>query len=466
MSAPERLRDDDDGTSPAAEARRLVSLSTPAPEITLAGFLRHARGAPRFCWDNAREQSAFAASGVALEISGWGEARFGSVARKARALFEGALIPSNKPLAAPQLFGGFAFRADFLPDRAWADFPPAHFVLPHFQLARAGGEAWLTINALAPWDDDPEQVLPDLAAALAAKRNALETELSTDAPAPKLSALDYPMSYDDWTRAIHALTREMAGPDRALDKAVLARAAEAHFDRAPDVDRALSYLAERYPGTYRFLFEPRAGHAFFGATPELLVRVNGLRLETMALAGSIGRGKTPAEDVQLGAELLASAKDRSEHAIVITAIQRVLQPFACAIHTGDTGLLKLSNIQHLHTPVTAELQGRLGVLPLVEALHPTPALGGQPRARAMAAIAAQEPVTRGWYAGPIGMLDARLDGAFAVGIRSAVAESMQQRAWLYAGCGIVAESEPEREWRESALKFKPMLEALGIREGR
>lgn len=462
MSVPERLRDD--GAAPPAETRRLISLSTPAPEITLAGFLRHSRGAPRFCWDNAREHSAFAASGVALEISGWGEARFDSITRQARALFDGALIPSNPTLAAPLLFGGFAFRDDFLPDRAWADFPPAHFVLPHFQLARSGGEAWLTINALAPWEDDPELVLPDLAAALEAKRNAIETEPLTDALPPRLSALDYPMSYDDWTRAIRALTGDMAGPDPVLDKAVLARAAEAHFDRAPDVDRALSYLAERYPGTYRFLFEPRAGHAFFGATPELLVRVRGAHLETMALAGSIGRGKTPAEDAQLGAELLASAKDRSEHAIVIAAIQRVLQPFVRALQTGDTGLLKLSNIQHLHTPLTAELRGQPGVLPMVEALHPTPALGGQPRDRAMAAIAAQEPVTRGWYAGPIGMLDANLDGAFAVGIRSAVAESTQQRAWLYAGCGIVAGSEPEREWRESALKFKPMLEALGIRE--
>ncbi len=465
MSAPERLRDDDGSGLPVVEARRLISLSTRAPEITLAGFLRHSRGAPRFCWDNAREHSAFAASGVALETSGWGEGRFESIARQTRAVFDGALIQSSEPLAAPRLFGGFAFRADFLPDRAWADFPPAHFVLPHFQLARAGGEAWLTINALVPWDEAPAQLMPDLAAALEAKRNALETELSSDAPAPKLSALDYPMSYDDWTRAIHALTGEMAGPDRTLEKAVLARAAEAHFDRAPDVDRALSYLAERYPGTYRFLFEPQAGHAFFGATPELLVRVNGARLETMALAGSIGRGKTPAEDAQLGTELLASAKDRSEHAIVIEAIQHTLQPFAREVQTGDTGLLKLSNIQHLHTPVTAELNGRPGVLPLVEALHPTPALGGQPRARAMDAIAAQEPVTRGWYAGPIGTLDANLEGAFAVGIRSAVADSTQQRAWLYAGCGIVAASEPEREWRESALKFKPMLEALGIREG-
>ncbi len=465
MSAPERLRDDDGGTTPSIEARRLISLSTPAPEITLAGFLRHARGAPRFCWDNARETSAYAAAGAALEISGWGEARFDNIGRQARALFDGALIPANQPMAAPRLFGGFAFRDDFLPDRAWADFPPAHFVLPHFQLARAGGEAWLTINALAPWDDDPALLLPELAAALEAKRNALETEILSDAPAPHLTALDFPMSYEDWTRAIVALTGEMTGPDRTLEKAVLARAAEAHFDRAPDVDRALSYLAERYPGTYRFLFEPRAGHAFFGATPELLVRVNGARLETMALAGSIGRGKTPAEDAQLGAELLASVKDRTEHAIVIKAIEQALQRFSRAVHTGDTGLLKLSNIQHLHTPLTAELDGRPGVLPLVEALHPTPALGGQPRTRAMTAIAEQEPVTRGWYAGPIGTLDANLDGAFAVGIRSAVAESTQQRAWLYAGCGIVAASEPEREWRESALKFKPMLEALGIREG-
>jgi menaquinone-specific isochorismate synthase len=123
------------------------------------------------------------------------------------------------------------------------------------------------------------------------------------------------------------------------------------------------------------------------------------------------------------------------------------------------GVHKLRNIQHLFTPVRARLLAPDGVLPLVHLLHPTPALGGSPRALAMQFIQKAEPVPRGWYAAPVGWIDYRLDGAFAVAIRSAV--SQENRAWLYAGAGIVADSQPRREWEETALKFQPMLHALG-----
>ena len=132
------------------------------------------------------------------------------------------------------------------------------------------------------------------------------------------------------------------------------------------------------------------------------------------------------------------------------------------LHVAETGIYRLSNIQHLYTPITGHLQESGGVLPVVAALHPTPALGGDPRRRAMQVIRESEPVPRGWYAAPVGWLDRHMDGQFAVAIRSAVAQ--EQRVWLYAGAGIVAESVPEKEWAETALKFRPMLDALGIRE--
>jgi menaquinone-specific isochorismate synthase len=124
------------------------------------------------------------------------------------------------------------------------------------------------------------------------------------------------------------------------------------------------------------------------------------------------------------------------------------------------GIYKLSNIQHLFTPIRGTLNSADGILPLVEVLHPTPALGGSPRELAMDFISHAEPVPRGWYAAPVGWIDYKLDGAFAVAIRSAVAQ--ERRAWLYAGAGIVADSVPEKEWSETDLKFKPMLNALRI----
>lgn len=181
----------------------------------------------------------------------------------------------------------------------------------------------------------------------------------------------------------------------------------------------------------------------------------------MALAGSIGRGSSPEEDAALRRELLESAKERHEHRLVVEAIRRRLDGWSAKKSIPRRPqILALSNIQHLYTPIRARLRRAEGVLPLAAHLHPTPALGGTPRARALAFIRAEEPVTRGWYAGPVGWIGPDLDGVFAVAIRSAVIQN--ERAWLYAGGGIVADSQPEKEWQETALKFRPMLRALGI----
>jgi menaquinone-specific isochorismate synthase len=181
----------------------------------------------------------------------------------------------------------------------------------------------------------------------------------------------------------------------------------------------------------------------------------------MGLAGSIRRGKNPAEDEELADQLWHDPKERHEHALVVNEIQAKLTPLTRALDVPtDPQVLRLGYIQHLHTPIHGELQQASGVLPLVERLHPTPALGGSPRAAALEFIRRAEPVPRGWYAAPIGFIDAQLEGMFAVAIRSAIAQ--ERRVWLYAGAGIVASSIPQKEWDEIGLKFKPMLNALGV----
>ncbi|MCB9006462.1 MAG: isochorismate synthase [Ardenticatenaceae bacterium] len=231
-----------------------------------------------------------------------------------------------------------------------------------------------------------------------------------------------------------------------------------------DVDGALAYLNATYPDCYRFLFEPRPFHAFYGATPELIVEVNGRSLHTMGLAGSIGRGKTPAEDEALAQELLNSAKNQHEHALVVQSIRRRLEPLTNELTIPDQpDILQLGYIQHLFTPIQATLKQADGVLPILQNLHPTPALGGQPRELAMPFISQAEPVPRGWYGAPVGWLDRNLDGAFSVAIRSAITQD--RRVWLYSGAGIVADSDPQAEWDETALKFRPMLQALRLEIG-
>jgi menaquinone-specific isochorismate synthase len=440
---------------------RLISYALPCPHISPRQFLAHSRGLPRFYWESGHDAIALAGCGVAVELVAYQD-RFTHIEAQARELFSNAVFASGAgiapPFAKPRLFGGFSFRDDFIPDEAWADFVPAQFILPHYQLLKMGDECWLTINTQISDDETPRQLMADLHTALLAKLDDLAKPLPPLPDAPPISDLRYPMPYDLWEANLTSAINQMKAG--MLKKVVLSRVAEARFDAPIDVDRALDFLAGKYPETTRFLFEPRPHHAFYGATPELLAHVDDFKIRTMALAGSIRRGKTADETTQLAGDLLNSTKDRYEHQLVLDKLKERLIPLTHTLDIGETGVMPLSNIQHLHTPINGELRQTIGILPIIEALHPTPALGGDPQDIAMALIRDLEPVPRGWFASPIGWIDGALNGQFVVGIRSGVTQ--HDRAWLYAGAGIVADSDPRKEWDETALKFRPMMGALGI----
>lgn len=461
---------------------RLVSLYAPAPAIGAAAFVGAARGRERFYWAEPGDALVLAGAGIAAHLMAaptlpdelvdrLPAQRFAEIEAQARALFDhalirplaGAMAPDSgntkaAALARPRLFGGFAFQDDFVPDNTWSLFSPAEFILPHYQLARRGETTYLTINTIVGPEEDLTEVLDALA-------EALEARLADVATQPPISVgptfLRYPMTRDQWGAVIEEAVAAIAAG--TLAKVVLARVCEVRATGAIDAAAPLAFLDANYSDSYRFLFEPCPNHAFIGATPELLVRKSGRSLETMALAGSIGRGRTPEEDDMLAGELLMSTKDRHEHQLVVDAIRAHLAPATDVLTIPSApAVLRLRNIQHLLTPVTGRLrQADEGLLPLVRRLHPTPAMGGVPPERALAFLRRTEPVPRGWYAAPIGWMDSEMDGVFAVGIRSAVTQ--HDRAWLYAGAGIVAESTPEREWAETALKFRPMLGALGVK---
>lgn len=450
---------------------RLISVSRRCDGLTAQTFLRAARGRERFFWEDVRDGISYAGAGLAVNLLAWGTERFRHIQQQARALFADAVVESDAVghaparLAAPRLFGGLAFRSDFVPENAWAAFHPAHFVLPHYQLVQQGTETWLTINALLGPGENVDDVQPALREALAGQESLLremrQAEALSRADHALLLDIQYPMSPDTWHEIIEGAQERFR--TTGLRKVVLARICEARFGDRPNIDAALAYLGLDYADCYRFLFEPRPFHALFGATPELLARVDGATVQTMAMAGSIHRSDDPREDAALGQQLIHSAKDRAEHQFVVVSL---LQRLALATSTLDIspqpGLYRLRNIQHLYTPVRGRLIKPDGILPVAELLHPTPAMGGSPRDLAMDYIERVEPVPRGWYAGPIGWIDQRLDGAFAVAIRSAVAQD--RRVWLYAGSGIVPDSDPEKEWQETNLKFQPVLHALGIEQ--
>jgi len=223
----------------------------------------------------------------------------------------------------------------------------------------------------------------------------------------------------------------------------------------PDV---LARLGESYPDCFRFCLEPTPDAAFFGATPERLVTLRGQTVEADGLAGSIGRGETPEEDAELKASIENSEKMAHEHGLVVETIREQLAPLSAEVRIEDRRVRKLANIQHLWTPIEADLRSADHVLSIVEALHPTPAVGGLPPEEALRTIRETETFDRGWYAAPVGWFDAEGDGTFAVGIRSAVTSG--KSATLFAGNGIVADSDPDEEYEEVQLKYLPILDEL------
>jgi isochorismate synthase len=248
----------------------------------------------------------------------------------------------------------------------------------------------------------------------------------------------------------------------AFEKVVLAREINVILDGSPgviDISTTLQRLRESYPTASVFAMQ-RGERFFVGATPERLVQARNGQIYTMALAGSARRGETAEEDVQIGSELLQSGKNNNEHAIVVAMMREALKKHCTHVHiSAAPQLLKLKNVQHLKTSITGELIAGRCMLDIMEDLHPTPAVGGFPRYAALEAIRNAEKLDRGWYAGPLGWIGASGHGEFAVALRSGLIDGREAR--LFAGCGIVADSEPQAEFAESCLKFQVMLRALG-----
>lgn len=249
-----------------------------------------------------------------------------------------------------------------------------------------------------------------------------------------------------------------------VSKVVVAREGIARRSSGYPPAAILRRLGNQFPSCFLFGIRPGGSHkgaapTFLGATPERLVKVEAGELVTGALAGSAPRGVSASMDERNANELLRSEKERREHEFVTDMIERSVSSLADEVSRGSTTVRRLANVQHLFTPIRAKLADGVGVLDAVEALHPTPAVCGEPAGEARQVIREVEGFRRGLYAGALGWVD--LDsgaGDVAVAIRSALIDGDVAR--LYAGAGIVAGSDPEREARETRIKFDAVLQAL------
>jgi menaquinone-specific isochorismate synthase len=263
---------------------------------------------------------------------------------------------------------------------------------------------------------------------------------------------DGSLSAPEWEQSVAAAVRRITRGD--LRKVVLARDLYASATGPIDARVLLRRLAARYPDCFTF-----ACAGLVGATPELLIRRDGCEVSSLVLAGTMPRGVTAAEDARLAAALLGSAKDNEEHGYAAASLRDAIAPLCETLHIASRPeLIRLANVQHLGTRVRGTLVADRSALALAAALHPTAAVGGTPTDAAVELIRELENMDRERYAGPVGWVDADGNGEWGIALRCA--QLAGDRARLFAGCGIVAGSDPAAELAEAQVKFRPMQTAL------
>ena len=385
------------------------------------------------------EPAAVAWVRQAAGLAGWGEAarvtlpagadRFTAAEKWLREVADGANVDDAVRRRGSGLvaFGTFTF--DDVSDGSV-------LIVPRAILGRDGsGNAWLTTitpEGERAWTPGPHQppVTPG-----------------------DLRWHDGSLSAPEWEQAVGEAVRRITHSDD-LRKVVLARDVYASADVPIDPRVLLRWLAARYPGCFSF-----ACDGLVGATPELLIRRDSWEVSSLVLAGTTPRGATQAEDSDLARALLGSAKENEEHEYAAASLRDTLTPLCAAMYvTQHPELIRLPNVQHLGTRVRGTLAATRSALALVAAVHPTAAVGGTPTDAAVEVIRELESMDRERYAGPVGWVDADGNGEWGIALRCAQLDA--NRARLFAGCGIVAGSDPAAELAETESKFRPMRNAL------
>ncbi len=430
-------------------AAPFVALSWSVPQVPCERLLAAESAGDAVLWAPPGDDEV-CGLGAAFTLSASGPERFESVRTQAAAAWRKLDLSRCDASAAPRFLGGFAFLSGHAEHGLWSGFGDARFVLPELSYVKSAGGAWLRV--IVPntgWDRAAFRALlePKLGRAL----HALFTPHEPHEPARELTREEG--SGEAWAELVSAIQREIELGH--AQKIVAARRVALSLDRELLPEAVQARLREDAPESTRFAFRV-GGATFLGATPEQLVQKHGFELRTEAVAGSIS-----ADDDTAAAHLLESGKDIREHEFVVSEILRLLAPLTSELAPApQREVHRLRTVLHLRTPIRGTLREASHVLELVGKLHPTPAVAGVPTAAAVDFITHHEPDERGWYSGPVGWFDAAGDGRFVVALRSGVIAG--RRAELYAGAGVVQDSNAPSEFAETRWKLAALLGALGV----
>lgn len=465
----------DAGLAIAARSDGLTYIALPAPVVAAAAIVDEFRDRPLVSWSSA--ELTLVGVGIARELRGTGRTRWAEVIAGAHAIATNTPDPGDEPrdtmptrdtapsraviagavaatselgFARPRFLGGAAF-APGAADRApWTGFGDAWFALPRWTYVHDGARAFLVLAVDTRDTAAAERWREELAIFRAALAGG-----SIDRKQPPLVELS-PAPAEAWHRQVVEITDAIARGEHA--KVVAARTCSVQLGGPVRAAGLLAALDDRHAECVRVMIKPPRGGALIGASPERLVRRDGDTVLCDALAGSVAN---TGDVTRAATELRASAKDRREHDLVVHAIRAALEDAGASVDApAEPAIRALRHVLHLHTPFVATLRTPRHVLELVARLHPTPAVGGTPQTIATEWIRTHEPAPRGWYASPVGWFDLEGNGELAVALRSGVIDG--NRAHLWAGAGIVAGSDPERELAETEVKLRAMLNALGV----
>lgn len=408
----------------------------------------------RAFWASHDRRTMFAALGCCKEICEQ-EDRFEAVKFVWAKLAEEAWIDNpyaNLSGTGLVAFGGFSFDPEKRKSAGWSYFPDSRFIVPSFLIACHEGEHFLTMNLHVTEACDADLVQKKWEQFII---NLESSKTDRDVKKPSLQSIEE-VEPKSWIKSVYKA--KQAIQDGKAEKIVMARELKVKLAQESSSVPVLRSLEEDQQNSYVFSFE-RSGYCFLGATPERLVKIQERHVLSTCLAGTAPRGKDAVQDELLAKELLDDPKNRNEHQFVVQMIGNALGKYCDAVQIPEQPIVqRLKNLQHLFTPVTAILQEHAHLLDLVGELHPTPALGGTPREAAIAFIRDHELLDRGWYGAPVGWMDDRGNGEFAVAIRSGLLYGDNMS--LFAGCGVVEDSDPEKEYEETKMKFGPMLQVL------
>jgi isochorismate synthase len=351
-------------------------------------------------------------------------------------------------LGHPELraFVGFSFLPDGPTSKAWDGYEAGEVFIPRISIEGNGEGTRLTVAI-------PEGETPDATLGLLASMRNPTWIAVEDTGDHSIESHPHVTEY-----ASSVATAIDAIRSGGLKKVVLARSVIVNSSEPVAILRVFRQLAQRYPQCYNFAW--KSGDAvLMGASPELLAEVRGSSVRSNPLAGSIRRGEGDDEDRLLGESLLSSAKDREEHRLVVDDVVERLGTLTSDLNVSDGPVLKkMASVQHLSTEISGTLADGGGVMDVVDAVHPTPAVGGVARGEAIDFIRRTEQIDRGWYTGGVGWMNGAGDGAIAIGLRCGLVR--EGRTQLFAGAGIVADSRPDAELRETRLKLRPLLDVL------